>query len=175
MADIAPEMPVVAAPEAVAELPEVAVDGAKTKKKTGRTAKALKKPKKTAAKKPKTTEGGVKKAGARRRKGHQSYSSYLYKVLKQVHNDKGISNKAMSVLNSMMIDIEGRIASEAGHLVNANKTKTVSSREIQSAVRLILPGELSKHAVSEGTKAITKFNQNKGKTAEEIKKSAKAH
>lgn len=29
--------------------------------------------------------------------------------------------------------------------------------EIQTAVRLILPGELAKHAVSEGTKAVTKF------------------
>ena len=27
----------------------------------------------------------------------------------------------------------------------------------QTAVRLILPGELAKHAVSEGTKAVTKF------------------
>ncbi len=34
---------------------------------------------------------------------------------------------------------------------------TVTSREIQTAVRLILPGELAKHAVSEGTKAVTKF------------------
>lgn len=34
---------------------------------------------------------------------------------------------------------------------------TMTSREIQTAVRLILPGELAKHAVSEGTKAVTKF------------------
>ena len=27
------------------------------------------------------------------------------------------------------------------------------------AVRLVLPGELAKHAVSEGTKAVTKFTQ----------------
>jgi hypothetical protein len=30
----------------------------------------------------------------------------------------------------------------------------VTSREIQTAVRLILPGELAKHAVSEGTKCV---------------------
>lgn len=34
---------------------------------------------------------------------------------------------------------------------------TLTSREVQTAVRLILPGELAKHAVSEGTKAVTKF------------------
>jgi histone H2B len=38
-----------------------------------------------------------------------------------------------------------------------NKKSTLSSREIQTAVRLLLPGELAKHAVPEGTKAVTKF------------------
>eukprot|EP00061_Rhincodon_typus_P016907 g45364.t1 len=49
-----------------------------------------------------------------------------------------------------------RIASEASHLIHYNKRQTISAREIQSAVRLMLPGELAKHAVSEGTKAVTK-------------------
>ena len=42
-------------------------------------------------------------------------------------------------------------------LTRYNKTATLTSREIQTAVRLVLPGELAKHAVSEGTKAVTKF------------------
>ena len=42
-------------------------------------------------------------------------------------------------------------------LCRYSKKKTLSSREIQTSVRLMLPGELSKHAVSEGTKAVTKF------------------
>ena len=36
-------------------------------------------------------------------------------------------------------------------------TRKLPSREIQTAVRLMLPGELAKHAVSEGTKAVTKY------------------
>ena len=52
------------------------------------------------------------------------------------------------------------IAGEAGKLVRYNKKGTLSSREIQTAVRLILPGELAKHAVSEGTKAVTKYTSN---------------
>jgi histone H2B len=48
-----------------------------------------------------------------------------------------------------------RIASEASRLAQYNKRQTISSREIQTAVRLLLPGELAKHAVSEGTKAVT--------------------
>ena len=46
---------------------------------------------------------------------------------------------------------------QANQLAKMNKKATISSREIQTAVRLILPGELAKHAVSEGTKAVTKY------------------
>lgn len=60
-------------------------------------------------------------------------------------------------MNSFINDSFDRIALEASKLVRFNKKKTLSSREVQTAVRLLLPGELSKHAVSEGTKAVTKF------------------
>ena len=94
----------------------------------------------------------------RRRKPRQTYNTYIYKVLKQVHPDTGMSNKAMSIMNSFVNDVFERIASEAGRLARYNKKQTITSREIQTAVRLILPGELAKHAVSEGTKAVTKFS-----------------
>ena len=74
-----------------------------------------------------------------------------------MHPETGISKKGMAVMNSFINDIFERIASEAGKLVRYNKKGTLSSREIQTAVRLVLPGELAKHAVSEGTKAVTKF------------------
>ncbi|RHZ67804.1 hypothetical protein Glove_299g90 [Diversispora epigaea] len=99
----------------------------------------------------------VKKKKARK----ETYSSYIYKVLKQVHPDTGISNKAMSIMNSFVNDIFERIAAEASKLAAYNKRSTISSREIQTAVRLILPGELAKHAVSEGTKAVTKYTSSK--------------
>ena len=51
-----------------------------------------------------------------------------------------------------------RFAAEAGRLARINEKGTLSSREVQTAVRLVLPGELAKHAVSEGTKAVTKFS-----------------
>ncbi len=106
---------------------------------------------KTAAKK-------VAKSGKRSAKRTESYSSYIYKVLKQVHPNTGISKRGMSILNSFINDIFERIATEAAKLARYNKKATLSSREIQTGVRLVLPGELAKHAVSEGTKAVTKFN-----------------
>ena len=97
----------------------------------------------------------------RKVKRKESYSSYLYKVLKQVHPDTGISSKAMSIMNSLVNDMFERIASESSKLSAHTGRHTISSREIQTAVRLIFPGELSKHAVSEGTKAVTKYTSSK--------------
>ena len=99
-----------------------------------------------------------KKAGAKSHKKRiESYSSYIYKVLKQVHPETGISKRGMSIMNSFINDIFERLALEASKLARYTKKATLSSREIQTAVRLLLPGELAKHAVSEGTKAVTKF------------------
>uniref|UniRef100_A0A453ITQ7 Histone H2B n=2 Tax=Triticinae TaxID=1648030 RepID=A0A453ITQ7_AEGTS len=75
----------------------------------------------------------------------------------EVHPDIGISSKAMSIMNSFINDIFEKLAGEAAKLARYNKKPTITSREIQTSVRLVLPGELAKHAVSEGTKAVTKF------------------
>ena len=109
-------------------------------------------PSKKSAKAPKKASGDKKK-----KKAKESYSGYIYKVLKQVHPDTGISSKAMSIMNSFINDIFEKIAFEASKLARYSKKPTITSREIQTAVRLILPGELAKHAVSEGTKAVTKY------------------
>merc|ERR1711907_627275 len=97
------------------------------------------------------------KGSKRRRRRTESFSIYIYKVLKQVHPDTGMGKKGMSIMNSFINDIFERIATEAGKLSRYSKKMTLSSREIQTSVRLMLPGELAKHAVSEGTKAVTKF------------------
>ncbi|KAJ4474518.1 histone-fold-containing protein [Lentinula lateritia] len=114
--------------------------------------------KKTASKSKPSSSGpdGEKKKRKKARK--ETYSSYIYKVLRQVHPDTGISNKAMAILNSFVNDIFERIATEASKLATYSKKSTISSREIQTSVRLILPGELAKHAISEGTKSVTKFS-----------------
>ena len=123
-------------------------------------APAAKKPKagkslpagKTAAK-----EGVDKKSKKKNKKSVETYKIYIFKVLKQVHPDIGISSKAMSIMNSFINDIFEKLAGESAKLARYNKKPTITSREIQTSVRLVLPGELAKHAVSEGTKAVTKF------------------
>ncbi|CAL4951577.1 unnamed protein product [Urochloa decumbens] len=103
-------------------------------------------------------EGSEGKKGKKKaKKSVETYKIYIFKVLKQVHPDIGISSKAMSIMNSFINDIFEKLAGEAAKLARYNKKPTITSREIQTSVRLVLPGELAKHAVSEGTKAVTKF------------------
>ena len=110
----------------------------------------------------KTTVEGEKKM-KKRGKAHESFNSYIFKVLRQVHPKVGISKRSMSILNSLVSDTFEKLATEAGKLCNYSSRGTLSSREVQTAIRLVLPGELAKHAVSEGTKAVTKFSSVTGK------------
>ncbi|KAL0913716.1 hypothetical protein M5K25_017197 [Dendrobium thyrsiflorum] len=85
------------------------------------------------------------------------YKRYVFRVLKQVHPGMRVSAQAMSVLEGMMRDMFERIAEEAAQLNKYTGKVTLSSKEIQDAVRLIMPGELGKHAISEGVKAVTTY------------------
>ena len=52
-----------------------------------------------------------------------------------------------------------RISLEASKLVRYNKKHTLSSREIQSVVKLLFPGELSKYAFIERAKAVNEIGE----------------
>ncbi len=104
-----------------------------------------------------TIRKGEKSERIFKKKRIESYSIYIYKVLKQVHPSIGISSKAMNIMNSFVTDLFERIVHEASKLSQYNKNKTLTAREIQTAVKLLIPGELAKHSISEGTKAVTKY------------------
>ena len=101
----------------------------------------------------------AEKGTRRRKKPRASYAVYVYKVLKQIHPECGISQRGMNIMNSFLNDIFDRIATEATRLLRNVNKRTLSSREVETAVRLMLPGELSKHAASEGSKAVMKYCQ----------------
>jgi histone H2B len=98
-----------------------------------------------------------KKKKTGRRSSKRSFNVYIYRTLRQIQKDVGFSGKGIKVVNSFVQDMLDRIAVEAAALTRVNKTKTMSSREIQTAVRLVLPSELAKHAMAEGTKCVAKF------------------
>ncbi|KAM1309917.1 hypothetical protein ACFX13_006699 [Malus domestica] len=57
----------------------------------------------------------------------------------------------------LMNDMFEKLADEAARLTTYTARKTLSSREIQGAVKLVLTGELGRHAMAEGTKAVSTY------------------
>lgn len=108
--------------------------------------------------------GGDKGTKRKRKRGGRSsgegYRRYVHRVLKQVHPNLGISFQAMTILNNLMSDMFERLADEATRLKTYTGHMTLSSREIQGAVKLVLPGELGRHAIAEGAKAVTTYMSN---------------
>merc|ERR1719152_767673 len=68
-----------------------------------------------------------------------TFNTYINRTLKQVHPKIGISKKSMSIMNSLVMDAFDKIAGEAAKLMKVNKKQTMTSREIQSALRLVSP------------------------------------
>lgn len=106
---------------------------------------------------PATTAKSDRKA-RRKHPNTTSFDTYIYKVLKQVHPEHGISKKAMVVMNSLCTDMFERICWEAARISRYGKRNTLTSKDIQTATKLIIPGELKKHAVAAGVQSITRFN-----------------
>lgn len=98
---------------------------------------------------------------------NKSYAYYIHKVLKTVHPNQAsstgkkcnLSIKAMAILDCLAIDLYGRLTNEAILLTKKQKKRTLSSIEVQTATRLVLPGELAKHAMGDGTKAVLNYQQ----------------
>lgn len=97
-----------------------------------------------------------KKVHRAKKKRIESYKRYLLKILKQIHPELGISSHAMSIMQTFISDHFDRIVSEAAKLTILAKKSTLSAREIQTAVLLVLPGALRDHAVKEGKKAVAR-------------------
>ncbi|XP_004415993.1 PREDICTED: late histone H2B.L1-like [Odobenus rosmarus divergens] len=93
----------------------------------------------------------------RRHRSPDSFATYFPRVLKHVHEGLSLSQEAESVMDSFVKDIFECIAEESSRLARFTKRSTITTREIQTAVRLVLPGEIGKHTMSEATKAIIRF------------------
>merc|ERR1711861_108917 len=91
-------------------------------------------------------------------KRSENFNLYIYKVLKQIHPEVGISKKAMQILNSFVLDTFENIAEECGKLTKYGNKQTLTGREIKTACRLLLPGELAKH-VKKKKKKKKRFRQ----------------
>uniref|UniRef100_A0A8C2S0G5 Core Histone H2A/H2B/H3 domain-containing protein n=1 Tax=Capra hircus TaxID=9925 RepID=A0A8C2S0G5_CAPHI len=103
------------------------------------------------------TKAQKKDGKKRKRSRKESYSVYVYKVLKQVHPDTGISSKAMGIMNSFVNDIFERIAGEASRLAHYNKLWQSTSRKMLGWIRLNSPGDLPEPGIKPGSQVVCKY------------------
>ena len=116
----------------------------------------LKQPFKATAKKGKKAPEEKKS-----RKRRESYAKEICQVLQQTCEGTGVSEPVLEILNSFVHDLFERIAGEASKLAFYERRSCIQSREIQTAVELLLPSELAKEVVLEGNKAVCRYNDSK--------------
>ena len=86
-----------------------------------------------------------------------AFNTYIFRVLKQVAAEKeqvGISQKAMDTMNSIIADTFDNLMSEGRMLVINGRKHTLSSKDVETAVKLLIPGELGKGSVQEGRQGL---------------------
>jgi histone H3/H4 len=96
-----------------------------------------------------------------------NFAPYIKKVLRRIHPDIGLTTDATVQLNALINIVGGRIAEKASFLSSSEMASkvlkkkkgggTCTTRGIQAGVRLVIPGYLADHVISEGTKAVTKY------------------
>lgn len=119
----------------------------------------------------------AKKASSSANNGKKvHFKKMIMAVTKEIHPDlSGVSKKATMVLESMLMFLLDRVAMEAIAICRKIKKKTITSREINSAVKLLMPNELGKHARSEMTKELTDigvYGSHEGNIGSEFLKAA---
>jgi histone H2B len=97
------------------------------------------------------------KKGGTKKRATDSYTSYIYKVLKSVYPDLGISNGSMAILEAFVADMFRRIACKAAQLARANRRHTIAEREIKAAAKIVLVAAATE-PVAHGEAAVTRYN-----------------
>eukprot|EP00796_Vickermania_ingenoplastis_P008635 gene8635-6066_t len=107
---------------------------------------------------------GEKKKRRSHHKKQQRWDIYIHRALRNSDTSSKratLSKAAVRVLSSFVEDMFNRIQSEAVHVAHINHMRTLTATEIQTSVRLLLPTELSKHAMNEGTQAVAAYNKSR--------------
>lgn len=90
---------------------------------------------------------------------NNSFQTYIYRVLKEVKPELGISKKAMAQLNQILAELFEKMMDESRRLTLFTKKQTLSSKDVETSIRLLYPGELGKLAVQYGRQSLQKFTE----------------
>lgn len=102
-----------------------------------------------------------------------NFARYIQNVRAEVHPDAAIQSTALNAINEMSHHFVEKVLTRADMLLRGKPT--LDARTVQAAIRMVLPGELGTHAVSELTKAVVKYtSSNRGTQANPVSKVRRA-
>ena len=88
------------------------------------------------------------------------FETYISKVLKQISASNGITNNAKQQLNSILCHITKHISMLTVKLTLAGKKKTISLKEVENSLTLVLSGKLLENSLKEGRKSCDNISNN---------------
>ena len=95
----------------------------------------------------------------KKKKSHM-FETYISKVLKQISASNGITNNAKQQLNSILCHIIKHISMLTVKLTMAGKKKTISLKEVENSLTLVLSGKLLENSFKEGRKSCDNISNN---------------
>ncbi|KAJ9453804.1 hypothetical protein DIPPA_26292 [Diplonema papillatum] len=94
----------------------------------------------------------------------KNYSRYIHKLVPRAQKKVGskmimrpqftFSKRGIAILNSFVLDMFDRLATESGKLATFSGSKTLRAPHVMAAVKLHLPKDLGAHALGAATVAI---------------------
>ncbi|ERE65678.1 histone H2B type F-M-like protein [Cricetulus griseus] len=85
------------------------------------------------------TEEERRRAARLIKRRKDSFTIYFPRVLRNIHMGFTLSQESLNILDSFVKDMFERIATEASNLARYTRRSIINSRDIQSAVYLLLP------------------------------------
>lgn len=114
--------------------------------------------------------GGEKKKRKRTTEGHE-YALYIHKVMRTLDPGMKITAQGMVVMNQLIMKVLDDLSLSCIDLARGRRTgMTLTSLNIQSAIRLRFGTEMAKHAIAQSSMAIhrlAELNREKTKAAPE--------
>ncbi len=93
-------------------------------------------------------------------KYYNSFRRSLFQLIRKNHENTSVTQLGMNVLNSMLLHFFDKIATEVRILNNIHGKKTITTREIETSVKLVIPRELQPIVITYSKKSIQNYIQN---------------
>lgn len=92
-------------------------------------------------------------------KKHASFINYIRKAIDKFNFQvkPSVSFNALVVMNDMILDVFHQVAREASEIKALRWKRTLRAHDVQFATILCFTGQVSRHAVSEGQRAVDTY------------------